>query len=425
MKKLTKITVACLFLVMATASVTEAALFRGNASGDNDWFKIANWNGPVVPGVAAGGTGASGQLGNFGNSDYAIIDGNAALYEELNMPGMSVQTQAGDGDETQRIDIINGARVNLTGGAMEFAMHAGGNASKVILNISGDSVLDANMSNTKFLQRQGNANTTGELNLGDATSGGTFRISHGGNSFGHQQGGPQPNAPMVIRGVGAVEAAGDANSTMAMFSIKFVADGWGGAAGRVLDLSSWAGNSRDEAGLDWGFYATNGAELKMFTVHRNTQYTGVGDKVWHEAHNADVDKINGFGVKNSGWPAAGVYVSGSVLALDHPDTPGLIDGIGAWKVSGVTMDNTTMSFRYDNNLAASLGVNETNLKVFMAGVDVTSSVDTANHIIYAEGLAAGDINSSTFAVALGIPEPSAIILLALSVVGLPIRRCRR
>ena len=113
---------------------------------------------------------------------------------------MSVQTQGGDGDETQRIDIINGAQVNLTGGAMEFAMHAGGNALKVILNISGDSVLDANMSNTKFLQRQGNPNTTGELNLGDATSGGTFRISNGGNTFGHQQGGPQAIAPMVIRG---------------------------------------------------------------------------------------------------------------------------------------------------------------------------------------------------------------------------------
>ena len=81
-----------------------------------------------------------------------------------------------------------------------------------------------------------------------------------------------------------------------------------------------------------------------------------------------------------------------------------------------------------NNLAASLGVNEADLKVFMSGADVTGSVDTANNIIYADGdNAVADVNSSTFAVAtaLGIPEPSAIILLALSVVGLPIRRCRR
>jgi len=424
MKKFTRIAIACLFLVMATVSVTEAALFRGNISGDNDWFKIANWNGPVVPGVAAGGTGAAGQLGNFGNSDHAIIDGNAPLYEVLNMPGMSLQTQAGDGDETHQIDIINGAQVNLTGGAMEFAMHAGGNALKVILNISGDSVLDANMSNTKFLQRQGNPNTTGELNLGDATSGGTFRISNGGNTFGHQQGGPQAIAPMVIRGTGAVESVGTATRTMSLFSIKFIADGWGGAGGRTLDLSSWIGNNRGESGDDWGFYATNGAALKLFTVLHNTNYTCIGDQAW--VTGSDRDKINTFAIENSGFAGNG-QVTGSVLALDHPDAPALVNGIGAWDIEGVDGGATTVSFRYDQHLAASLGVNEADLKVFMSGADVTGSVDTANNIIYATAQSVADVNSSTFAVAtaLGIPEPSAIILLALSVVGLPIRRCRR
>ena len=105
---------------------------------------------------------------------------------------------------------------------------------------------------------------------------------------------------------------------MAMFAAKFVADGWGGSAGRVLDLSTWEGQSRDEqvAGSDWGFYAQNGAELKLFTVFRNTPFTGVGDKVFHEG--ALMDKINGFGVKHASAPPAGVFVTGSVLALDHP-----------------------------------------------------------------------------------------------------------
>ena len=424
MKKLTIIITVFLFVVTVTAGAVEAALWSGNA-GDNDWFNGSNWNGGIVPGNAATGTSVAGQLGNFSNSDYAIIDGNAAGYEVLNMPGMSVQTQAGDGDEIQRIDIINGAQVNLTGGAMEFRMRSGGNAASIELNISGNSVVDSFMSGTTFLQSDGgNPNMVARLNLGDASSLGTFNISNGSNGFGEQHGGSPAIAPMTIQGVGAVSRTGG-NTVMAMFAAKFVADGWGGAAGRVLDLSSWEGQSREEqtAGSDWGFYAQNGAELKLFTVLRNTQYTGVGDQVWNEG--ALMDKINGFGVKNSQWPPVGVYVSGSVLALDHPDVFPLIDPIGAWNVSGVQMDNTTLSFRYDSALAGTLGVTESDLKVFMSGVDVTSSVDTANHIIYADGLSASQIASSTFAVAVGVPEPSALVLLVLAAIGLPMLRLRR
>jgi len=78
-------------------------------------------------------------------------------------------------------------------------------------------------------------------------------------------------------------------------------------------------------------------------------------------------------------------------------------------------------------LAGNLGVNEADLKVFMSGVDVTSSVDTANHIIYAAGLSASEVNNSTFAVAqaLGVPEPSTFVLLVLTAIGLPMLRRRR
>ena len=406
MKKLTTITILFLFVVTVTAGAVEAALWSGNA-GDNDWFNGSNWNGGIVPGNAATGTSVAGQLGNFSNSDYAIIDGNAALYEVLNMPGMSVQTQAGDGDEIQRIDIINGAQVNLTGGAAEFRMRMGGNAASIELNISGNSVVDSFMSGTTFLQSDGgNPNMVARLNLGDASSLGTFNISNGSNGFGEQQGGSPAIAPMTIQGVGALSVTGG-NTTMAMFAAKFVADGWGGAAGRVLDLSSWEGQSRGEqtAGSDWGFYAQNGAELKLFTVLRNTPYTGVGDMAWHEG--AMMDKINGFGVKNAQWPVVGVYVTGSVLAVDHPDVLAqepLVDAIGAWNVSGVQMDNTTVSFRYDSALAATLGVDEADLKIFDSvndtpWVDVTSSVDTVNHIISTHLLSASQIAYSTFVVA--------------------------
>ncbi len=406
MKKLTTITIAVLFVVTVTVGAVEAALWSGNA-GDNDWFNGSNWNGGTVPGNAATGTSVAGQLGNFSVSNHAIIDGNAAGYEVLNMPGMSIQTQAGNGDEIQRLDIINGAQVNLTGGAAEFRMRMGGNAASIELNISGNSVVDSFMSGTTFLQGDGgNPNMVGRLNLGDASSGGTFNISNGANTFGEQQGGSPAIAPMTIQGVGAVSRTGG-NTTMAMFAAKFVADGWGGAAGRVLDLSSWEGQSRGEqtAGSDWGFYAQNGAELKLFTVLRNTQYTGVGDMAWHEG--AMMDKINGFGVKNAQWPVVGVYVTGSVLAVDHPDVLAqepLVDAIGAWNVSGVQMDNTTVSFRYDSALAATLGVDESDLKIFGSTnnspwVNMTSSVDMGNHIISTHLLSASQIAYSTFVVA--------------------------
>jgi hypothetical protein len=411
MKKLTTITILFLFVVTVTAGVVEAALWSGNA-GDNDWFNGSNWNGGIVPGNAATGTSVGGALGALGGSTYAIIDGNAGAYESLNLPGLTLLTGSPPScstcaSDTHRLDVLNGAQVNLTGGAAEFRMRQGGNAASVELNISGNSVVDSFMSGTTFLQSDGgNPNLVARLNLGDANSEGTFNISNGSNTFGEQQGGSPATAPMTIRGVGAVSRTGGP-TTMAMFATKFVADGWGGAGGRVLDLSSWEGQSRDEqvAGSDWGFYAQNGAELKLFTVLRNTQYTGVGDMAWHEG--AMMDKINGFGVKNAQWPVVGVYVTGSVLAVDHPDVLAqepLVDPIGAWNVSGVQMDNTTVSFRYDSALAATLGVDESDLKIFGSTnnspwVNMTSSVDMGNHIISTHLLSASQIAYSTFVVA--------------------------
>jgi len=417
-KNFVTITIASLFLVTATAGVAQAALWRGGpgpggTAVDNDWFNSSNWNGGIVPGNAANGTGTSAELGNFAGSDHAIIDGNAAGYEVLNLPGMFIATQAGDGSQSHRLDILNGAQVNLTSGVAEFRMRSSADVDQIELNISGNSVLDAFVSNSTFLQSDGgNPNLRARLNLGDATSLGTFNISNGGNTFGEQQGGTPQIAPMTVQGVGAVSRNNlEGGTQMSLFAIKFVADGWGGAAGRVLDLSTFTNNNRGERvpNSDWGYYAQNGAELKMFTVLHNVNYTNVGDRVW-DAH-ADMDKINSFAIENSG---IGGYVSGSVLALDHPDVLAqdpLGDPIGAWTVGGMAGSNTKLSFRYDNHLATSLGVNEADLKLFMGGsewVDVTSSVDAFNHIIYAEGLAANDVNNSTFAVALSVQGPAGL-----------------
>jgi hypothetical protein len=417
-KKLVAITIANFFLVTATAGVAQAALWKGGPgccgiAVDNDWFNSANWNGGIVPGNATNGTDTSAELGNFLYSDHVIIDGNAAGYEVLNLPGMFIATQSppgGDGSQSHRLDILNGAQVNLTGGVKEFRMRSTADVDQIELNISGNSVLDAFVSNSTFLQSDGgNPSLRARLNLGDATSLGTFNISNGGNTFGEQQGGTPRIAPMTVQGVGAVSRNNlEGGTQMSLFAVKFVADGWGGAAGRVLDLSTFTNNNRPERvpNSDWGYYAQNGAELKMFTVVHNVNYTNVGDRVTDAG--ANMDKINSFAIENTG---IGGSVSGSVLALDHPNVLAqdpLGDPIGAWTVRGIAGSNTKLSFRYDNHLATSLGVNEADLKLFMGGsewVDVTSSMDEFNHIIYAEGLSANDVNNSTFAVALSVQGP--------------------
>ena len=309
-------------------------------------------------------------------------------------------------------------------------MRSSGDAAQIELNISGDSVLDANMSNSTFLQSDGgNPNLQARLNLGDATSLGTFNVSNGGNTFGEQQGGSPQFAPMTIQGVAAMSRSNTVGGIqMSMFAVKFVADGWGGAAGRVLDLSTFTHNDRGErvAGADWGYYAQNGAAVRLFTVVHNVNYTNVGDRVADAG--AEMDKVNYFAIENTTLTGP---ILGSVLALDHPDVLAqdpLVNPIGAWGIQDIDGDNTTVSFRYNSILAGNLDVNEADLKVFMGSspwVDVTSSVDTTNHIIFTTALSANQVNNSTFAVAENIPEPSALVLLALSAAGLMMLRRRR
>ena len=76
----------------------------------------------------------------------------------------------------------------------------------------------------------------------------------------------------------------------------------------------------------------------------------------------------------------------------------------------MTFDNANIAFRYDEALAAGLGIDEESLKIFkLDGTDwvaLASTVDSINNRITA--------NVDEFSVfAVGVPEPATVILLGL------------
>ena len=119
----------------------------------------------------------------------------------------------------------------------------------------------------------------------------------------------------------------------------------------------------------------------------------------------------------------------SLLAADHSEAAD-IDGdvLGVWSIDGDAFDFGTgdvdLTIRYDDALAASLGLSEGDLKFyhFVGGnwVDVTTGVDTAGNLISADGVD----SFSLFAVG-NVPEPTTMGLLAVgAVAALAQRRTR-
>ena len=98
-----------------------------------------------------------------------------------------------------------------------------------------------------------------------------------------------------------------------------------------------------------------------------------------------------------------------------------------WNIDGSSFDfgngDADLTVRYDATLAASLGIAEADLKFYHQidglWVDVTTSVDTANHLITASGVD----SFSNFAVGTEIiPEPATLSLLGFGAVLALVKR---
>lgn len=200
---------------------------------------------------------------------------------------------------------------------------------------------------------------------------------------------------------------------------RVIANSYGNQA-RSLDFSSLSSvmNTIDNnVGENNGWFAINKGKLTLPTI---TVASGNSTVNWGEdAADTTLDLVNSARLALTGVIGGG-NLTLSLLATDRTDWPGgLVNPIGIWDVSS-TFDFTdaTLTFRYDDALAAVLGVNESNLKLWHftdgAWTNITASIDTVNKRI--TGLPVTSFSLFVIAEDLQsvgvVPEPSTLLLLA-------------
>lgn len=150
---------------------------------------------------------------------------------------------------------------------------------------------------------------------------------------------------------------------------------------RDLDMSAMAyvANDTDNAvGEDNGWYAVDKGRLALPPV---AVAVGSGSYNWGEAAaDTDIDLINSARLTLNA--AAAGTLSGKLLDNYRSDVPGALRATGVWDFAGPALTgNVSVVIRYDEFMAADLGITEANLKLYHyesnQWVDVTGSVDTA------------------------------------------------
>ncbi|MGD0653793.1 MAG: PEP-CTERM sorting domain-containing protein [Thermoguttaceae bacterium] len=203
---------------------------------------------------------------------------------------------------------------------------------------------------------------------------------------------------------------------------RIVADGLG--TSRTLDLSNFISVSNTIENLvgqrhGWGAEDHGKLTLPSVAVLHDGIYNwgespySIGSDPSFDQY---IDLVNSLqiNIKGIGNPAS---LTGSLLATDNDDISGPFPTgskiIGVWDLNlTASFVKANLTFRYDDYLAQELGINDENLLQvyhFHNGQweQVTSSIDTGNKWIYANGIT----SCSQFAVGV-VPEPSTIVLLA-------------
>ncbi len=208
---------------------------------------------------------------------------------------------------------------------------------------------------------------------------------------------------------------------------RIIADGYG--IERTLDASNfnssiynWYENPTTNGVKGW--FAVNKGRLELPVV---SVATGNSTVNWGERNtDTTIDLVNSVRLAFSNVTSGGDF-SISLLDGSRSDAavPGGWDVMAVWDFqppAGFSFDSVDLTFRYDDAMAAALGLNESTLSLFHyeggQWVDIVTSVDTVNKLIHANGVT----SFSTFAVGV-TPEPATLTLLALG--GLAVLRRRR
>ncbi len=289
---------------------------------------------------------------------------------------------------------------NQTGGAVTTnSLYIGKANTTGIYNITGGSVSGIAYGGNLTVGTAGTVKA--ELNMGNAVSTGTITGSADASLWIGKD-----NAS--VKGWGIIAMGG--SSAGRLFNDGTIkADGFG--IDRTLDVSQFyhVRNSNDNTGTN-GYYAVNHGKLLLPDV---AVAAGSASYNWGEdASDTTIDLVNSIRVSFTNASAGSLDVA--LLATDRTDVVAY-DGktfIGIWNFAQMTFDSADVTFRYDEALAAGLGLDEESLSIFkLEGtnwVALASTVDSINNRITA--------NVDEFSVfAVGVPEPATLVILSLGI----------
>ncbi|MCE5340243.1 MAG: hypothetical protein LLF92_03835 [Planctomycetaceae bacterium] len=184
----------------------------------------------------------------------------------------------------------------------------------------------------------------------------------------------------LLKDIGIFNGWGQVTLANRIFNDGIIqANGYG--TERDLDMSAMAlvRNVNDNlVGKTNGWYAMNKGRLILPPV---AVAVGTNSYNWGEdAADTDIDLINSARLTLNA--AAAGTLSGSLLDNDRSDIPGALRATGVWDFAGPALTGSVgIVIRYDEFLAADLGITEANLKLYHyennQWVNVTGSVDTA------------------------------------------------
>jgi hypothetical protein len=246
-----------------------------------------------------------------------------------------------------------------------------------------------------------------EFNLGDAVSTGTIQMDSSSSLYIDRRN-------SMLRGWGTFDLGGASSSIASrLFNDGVVkADGYG--MDRDLDLSQFNhveiyDDENTNTGTN-GWYAVNHGRLllpSIAVVAGNGSYNWGEDAYFDETYMVNSLRINFTDV------AAGNFVA-ALLAEDRSDVAAH-DGLAflaVWQMDQLAFANANIAFRFDDTMAASLGIDESLLNVYKlvngAWVALPGTVNSLSNTI-----AISTDFLGTFAVGGVIPEPTTLIILGI------------
>ena len=395
-----------------------------------------------------------GHLGGAGSASYSVGTGqslNVSRTLTLGYTASAAFTQTGG--EVTVGDMVMGERLGasasyvLDGGNLfvNGAIRRGAGSAQLTVN-SGDiqftggapeiSVTTLSVgrgASGKFTQTGGLVEVERKLAVGQLGGDGRYDIVGGVVRA------PGPAASLIVRedssssatveGYGIFEVPGTLTNNG-----RIVANGYG-FDGNVLDLSRFSAvintiNNPFENGTN-GWFAVNHGKLLLPPL----KVTNPGRYYWGESpsggkDDADIDLVNSVQVTFSSIDQPGNLLI-SLLSPDRDDVtfPREAKVVGLWDFrfqTGEPSFSADLAFRYDDALAARLGIDEHLLELYHwsngAWERIPASIDAERNLIFAGGIT----SFSPFAVGTAIPSPAALPAgLMLLTAVLATRRARR